>query len=96
MRSPEIIANSPKSGRANVEEGQHKSLSCSAIGNPMPIIRWRRADGKRMKYYDPATNGIKKSKYHSVKTEKTRNLLSLEKYFVNSSNTVFKYFITVS
>ena len=82
MRSPEIIANSPKSGRANVEEGQHKSLSCSAIGNPMPIIRWRRADGKRMKYYDPATNGIKKSKY--TQCGKTRNLLSLAKYFVNS------------
>lgn len=62
MRSPEIVQTSPQSGMATVEEGQHVTLSCSAIGNPDPTITWRRKNGKRMKYINMKNGLTKKSK----------------------------------
>ena len=62
MRSPEIVKTSPQSGMATVEEGQHVTLSCSAIGNPDPTITWRRKNGKRMKYINVKNGLTKKSK----------------------------------
>ena len=50
MRSPEIIENMPFNGRATVKEGSSVQLSCAAIGNPQPTIKWKRGDGKRMKF----------------------------------------------
>jgi hypothetical protein len=50
MRSPEIVKNSPFDGRATVEEGQTVELSCTAVGNPRPQIKWRRNNARPMKY----------------------------------------------
>ena len=61
MRSPEIVKNSPFDGRAYVEEGLSVQLSCSASGNPEPAIKWRRNDGKKMKF-TTNTGDIKESK----------------------------------
>ena len=47
---------------ATVEEGQHVTLSCSAVGNPDPTITWRRKNGKRMKYINMKNGLTKKSK----------------------------------
>ena len=49
MRSPEIVENLPGNGRATVKEGNEIRLSCAAIGNPPPTIKWQRKDRKRMK-----------------------------------------------
>jgi hypothetical protein len=50
MRPPEIVETMPFSARATVKEGRSVQLSCAAIGNPKPTIKWRRSDGKRMKF----------------------------------------------
>ena len=48
MRSPEITQNIPLDGRAIVGEGGSIVLSCKAIGNPQPKIKWQRSDGQKM------------------------------------------------
>lgn len=48
MRPPEITRNVPHDGRTTVEEGGSVQLSCSAKGNPIPKIKWKRSDGKHM------------------------------------------------
>ena len=47
MRSPEITESY---GLATVEEGQKVDLSCKAIGNPSPKIKWKRRDGRKMNF----------------------------------------------
>ena len=37
-------------------------LSCAAIGNPKPTIKWRRSDGKRMKFRG-RNGGVHQSEY---------------------------------
>ena len=51
MRSPEITESY---GLATVEEGQKVDLSCKAIGNPSPKIKWKRRDGRKMKFLSRA------------------------------------------
>ena len=58
MRSPEITESY---GIATVKEGDKVDLSCKAIGNPAPKIKWKRRDGKRMKFLTRAGE-IKTSK----------------------------------
>ena len=61
MRSPEIIENLPFDGRATVKEGSSVELSCAAIGNPQPTIKWKRSDGKRLKFKGKK-GGVQQSK----------------------------------
>ena len=61
MRSPEIIENLPFDGRATVKEGSSVELSCAAIGNPQPTIKWKRSDGKRLKFRGKK-GGVQQSK----------------------------------
>ena len=46
-------------------------LSCAAIGNPKPTIKWRRSDGKRMKFRG-RNGGV-----HQSESTKYQNPISL-------------------
>lgn len=43
---PPDIVDSESSGDVMVTEGQNTTLRCSATGHPLPVITWRREDGR--------------------------------------------------
>ncbi len=46
MAVPPDIVDSESSGDVMVTEGQNTTLRCSATGHPLPVITWRREDGR--------------------------------------------------
>lgn len=46
MTVPPDIVDSESSGDVMVTEGQNTTLRCSATGHPLPVITWRREDGR--------------------------------------------------
>ena len=87
MRSPEIVESLPFDGQATVKEGSSVQMSCAAIGNPQPMIKWKRADGKRMKF-----RGRNGGVQHSMILEFVQKLDSSASHKLQYTKAIFRKF----
>ncbi|XP_046451650.1 hemicentin-1-like isoform X1 [Daphnia pulex] len=54
---PPDIVDSESSGDVMVTEGQNTTLRCSATGHPLPVITWRREDGRPIQNHAVTVEG---------------------------------------